>query len=132
MNDNDELCRDQHGFICGKSTLTNLLSFDARIVNYQLSEHPFDVVTFDFKKAFENVPHDKALQEFAVRCISGRELQWFASFLSERTHQIRLGDSFSCVASVSSGVVEGSVFGPDLYSIVAYSLMRRMRLPRVA
>ena len=55
-------------------------------------------------------------------------------FLSARTRQIRLEDSFSSVASVSSGVVEGSVLGPHLYlySIVADSLMRRIRLPRLA
>ena len=45
---------------------------------------PFDVVTFGFKKAFEKVPHDKVLQELAVRGISVRELQWFASFVSEQ------------------------------------------------
>ena len=33
---------------------------------------------------------------------------------------------------MSSGVIEGSVLGSDLYSVVAGSLMRRMRLPRVA
>ena len=75
LNGNDLLCRNQHGFMRGKSTFTNLLSFDAHIVNYQLSEYPFDVVTFDFKKAFEKVPYDKILQELAVRCINVRELQ---------------------------------------------------------
>ena len=93
----------------------------------------FDVATFDLKKAFEKVPHDKVLQELVVRGISGRELQWFANFyLSGRTHQIRLGNSFSSVASVPSDIVEGSVLGPDLCSIVASSLMRRLRLLNIA
>ena len=34
LNDNDLLCMDQHGFMLGRSTLTNFLSFDAHIVNY--------------------------------------------------------------------------------------------------
>ena len=66
----------------GKSTLKNLLSFDAHIVYFQLSKHPFDVVTFDFKKAFEKVPYD-VLQELAVRGISGLELHCLRVFVSK-------------------------------------------------
>ena len=89
-------------------------------------------MSFDFKKAFEKVPHQKVISELAVKEITGRALEWFSSFLSERTHQVRVEIHLSSIKEVTSGVVEGSVLGPDLYNVEADSLVRRIRLPRVA
>ena len=109
-----------------------MLTFDAYIANCQLLKHPYDIMSFDFKKAFEKVPHQKGISELAVKEITGRALEWFSSFLSERTHQVRVGIHLSSIKEVTSGVVEGSVIGPDLYNVVADSLVRRIRLPRAA
>ena len=89
-------------------------------------------MSFDLKKAFEKVPHQKVISELAIKGITGRALKWFSSFLSERTHLVRVGIHLSSIKEVTSGVVEGSVLGSDLYNVVADSLVRRIRLPCVA
>ena len=43
----------QHGFTSGKSTLTNLLKFEAFIGDYILAGYSHDIISFDFRKAFE-------------------------------------------------------------------------------
>ena len=78
------------------------------------------------------MPHQKVISELAVKGITCRALEWFSSFLSERTHQVRVGIHFSSIMELTSSVVEGSVLGPDLYNVVADSLVCRIRLPRVA
>ena len=54
---NHILHQSQHGFIHGRSTLTNLLSFDNRIVDILSKGHPHDIITIDFKKAFDKASH---------------------------------------------------------------------------
>ena len=41
---------------------------------------------------------------------------------------MRVGDFLSKITDVTSGVVEGSILGPDLFKVLADSLCRRLRL----
>ena len=59
--------------------------------------------------------------------VGGYALSWFASFLTGRTEQVKVGDSLSQIFDVKSGVVQGSVCGPGLFSILADSLLRRIK-----
>jgi len=43
------------------------------------------------------------------------------SFLSGRTHRIRIGDEQSDVAHITSGVVQGSCLGPDTLTLKLYA-----------
>ena len=117
LHGNELLYCGQHYFTPGKSTLTNMLTIDACIANCQLLKHPCDIMSFDFKKAFEKVPHQKVISELAVKGITGRSLEWFSSFLSARTQQVRVGIHMSSIKEFTFGVVEGSVLGPDLYNV---------------
>jgi len=47
----------QHGFIKGKSCLTNLIAFHAGTTG-RLNEDKVDVVFRDFSKAFDTISHD--------------------------------------------------------------------------
>ena len=47
----------QHGFCCIRSTVSNLLSCDAVIADLMNQNEAFDIISFDFKQAFEKVPH---------------------------------------------------------------------------
>ena len=84
LRGNELLHCGQHGFTPGKSTLTKMLTFDAYIPNCQLLTHPYDIMSFDFKKAFEKVPHQKVISELVVKGITGQALEGSpASCLSE-------------------------------------------------
>ena len=50
------LSRSQHGFLHKRSTITNLLACDAMIADWINKSLNFDVITFDFCRAFDKIP----------------------------------------------------------------------------
>ena len=56
MKTNDLLLPEQHGFMPGRSTLSNLLSCDAVIADLVAGSHCYDIISFDFLKAFDKAP----------------------------------------------------------------------------
>jgi len=67
----------QHGFIKGKSCLTNLIDFYGGMSSWIDEGRAMDVVYLDFSKAFDTVSHNIlknklrkcGLEEWSVRCI---------------------------------------------------------------
>ena len=63
---NDRLCYHQHGFVAGRSTLTNVITCDKIIADAVLSGHAYDVLFFDFKAAFDKAPHRLVIESLAA------------------------------------------------------------------
>ena len=57
MDDNNLLNSEQHGFRCGRSTVTNLLSFDKHIEEFLNNGSACDVIMIEFCRAFDKVDH---------------------------------------------------------------------------
>ena len=93
---------------------------------------PYDVIALDFQKAFDKIPHSVILSELRSKGITGKALSWFTSFLQDRTQCVRIGSSVSKPTSVVSGVIQGSVVGAGLFTIVLDSLLRQLKLPAPA
>jgi hypothetical protein len=129
INSSKLLSQSQHGFMVGKSTITNLLSCDAAMADVLQLRHAFDIVSFDFKAAFDKAPHSFVVEALAEVGVRGLPLRWYANFLTGRTEQVKVGECYSSVHPVLSGVVQGSVCGPGLYVILIDSLLRRISLP---
>lgn len=55
LEDNAVTCHSQHGFMRGKSGLSNLISFHDKVTHLGDQREPFDVIFLDFSKAFDNV-----------------------------------------------------------------------------
>ena len=100
-----------------RSTTTNLLeTFD----NWSLAINDrASVITayIDFSKAFDVVSHNKLLQKLAACGIAGNVLSWIKNFLCGRSQVTRVGHSYSDVAYLCSGVIQGSCIGPLLFVI---------------
>jgi ribonuclease P/MRP protein subunit RPP40 len=122
----------QHGFTAGKSTLTNLLQFDAYVSDCISSNHAYDIIAFDFCKAFDKAPHQSVINAASSNGIKGTALKWLACFLTYRTQQVKVGKSLSTTSKVVSGVVQGSVLGPVLFVILTNSLLHSISLPLTA
>ena len=74
------------------------------------------VVFLDISKAFDTVNHNLLLAKLSKLGLSPSAIAWFESYLSDRCQVTRVGDSFSSLGFPNSGVPQGSVLGPSLFS----------------
>ena len=75
------------------------------------------IVYLDFKKAFDSVPHQRLLSKLAVYGITGNIFKWIKDFLTNRHQRVRVGNHYSPMTEVLSGIPQGSVLGPILFTI---------------
>ena len=68
----DKISPQQHGFVKGKSCLSNLLETMDCIMELLEEGIPVDVLYFDFKKAFDRVPHKRLLLKLQCLGIDGK------------------------------------------------------------
>ena len=78
---------------------------------------PVDLLFFDFRKAFDTVPHGKLLVKLENLGIKGGTLEIIQDFLTGRRMRVGVGDSFSKFIDILSGVPQGSVLGPILFLV---------------
>ena len=74
----------QHGFLQGRSTVTQLLAFYHEIGQSLDEGLQSDIVYLDLAKAFDSVSHQRLLLKLSQYGVSGKLLQWFESYLGGR------------------------------------------------
>ena len=76
------------------------------------------LVLLDLSAAFDTVDHSLLFARLSTRFgICDQALDWFRSYLSDRTQYARIHDVSSDVHAVPYGVPQGFVLGPLLYSL---------------
>ncbi len=73
------------------------------------------MIYFDFKKAFDCVPHLRMLHKLNELGICGRIHSCIQSLLSKRTLRVKVGEEYSKCIDVTSGVPQGSILRPVLF-----------------
>ena len=74
-----------------------------------------DIISLDFAKAFDKVPHTRLLHKLDNYGVRDNVKRWIESFLSQREQQVILDGVRSDTAEVLSGVPQGTVLGPLLF-----------------
>ncbi len=85
-------------------------------------------VFLDLKKAFDTVDHEILLQKLDMYGIKNNLLQWFKSYLSNRTQYVCLNYSKSDIRTISYGIPQGSILGPLLFIIYVNDFSRASKL----
>ena len=105
----------QFGFQKGMSTNHSLIEITEKIRNCMENKKYGCGIFIDLKKAFDTVNHDiliQKLEHYGLRDIS---LNWFRSYLTDRSQYVFCNNISSATKHVTCGIPQGSVLGPLLF-----------------
>ena len=117
LNENCIIHPSQHGFRARSSVETAGLVHLNRITSALDKKLFVDVLYLDFAKAFDTVPHSLLKEKLWIYGIRGLLHAWISDYLSNRSQIVIVNGTYSRPTPITSGVVQGSVLGPLLFSL---------------
>lgn len=121
------MCRNlinvnQHGFSAGRSTVTNLLTYQNKLTRALEDFKQVDSIYTDFSKAFDQVDHLTFLHRLYSLGFDTAFVQWVQSFLSDQQQRVRIGSFQSDPINVTSGVPQGGHCSPLFFILFMNSI----------
>ena len=115
LDNNNLLYTHQYGFTPGKSTEQNLLQV-LDYVTKALNNNQYCIGVFiDLKKAFDVCSHSILLKKLSLMGVNGVALNWFRTYLSNRTQCVDINGNLSAEKRLLLSVIQGSILGPILF-----------------
>ena len=111
------LLSSQHGFIKGRSTVTNLLCVTQYLTDALEARSQVDVIYTDMAKAFDRINHQIAIKKLSYCGFSDNITQWFYSYLTDRQQFVSYNGFWSNYFVQKFGVPQGSTLGPLIFAV---------------
>ena len=111
-------CKMQSAYRPFHSTKSALRCVQNDILSSLNNKKMVTLVLLDLSAAFDTIDHEKLLHRLETRFgINGTTLDWFRSYLSNRSQAVRINNSSSEKMYLNFGVPQGSVLGPILFTL---------------
>ena len=73
------------------------------------------MILIDLQKAFDTIDHEMLLNKMHYLGFSTSAINWFRSYLANRTFLVNVDESYSNPGDLNCGVPQGSILGPLLF-----------------
>ena len=122
LTENRLLHPNHHAFRPHHNTSTAMIQMYDGWIQAVESGQIAGVCMLDMSAAFDLVDHDLLLQKLLLYGFGPRILDWIKSYLTDRTQCVVINGALSRQLPVSTGVPQGSILGPLLYTMFTNEL----------